>query len=37
MGSKEIAVKKYRIYAKKEESGYASDHYSIYVDFEIKD
>ena len=37
MGSKEIVVKKYRIYAKKEESGYASDHYAIYVDFEIKD
>lgn len=37
MGSKEIDVKRYKIYAKKEESGYASDHYAIYVDFEIKD
>lgn len=37
MGSQEISAQKYRIYAKKEESGYASDHYAIYVDFEIKD
>lgn len=37
MGSKDIDVKRYKIYAKKEESGYASDHYAIYVDFEIKD
>ena len=41
MGSKDIDVKRYNrqdlCSHKKEESGYASDHYAIYVDFEIKD
>lgn len=37
MGSKEIFTEKYRIFAEKTDGGFASDHYAIYADFEIRD